>query len=265
MAWLGWIAGGYAALVGGAYAVQRSLMYPAPHSTVEPRLQGGTLLRIPGEGGRTVFAFHVPAPAGSRTIVHFHGNGEALADQVPLADTLRRRRLGVLAVEYPGYGLASRYSPSEENLYSDAQSALRHLERSLDVARESVVLQGQSLGTGVAMEMAHRGFGARLVLISPFTSMTDMVRRVAPILPASLVVRDRYDNLEKAPAFDEPVLVIVGERDNLVPSEMGKRLAAAFPNARLYVSPESGHADLYLKDGKRIFDAIVAFAEGVSR
>jgi fermentation-respiration switch protein FrsA (DUF1100 family) len=83
-------------------------------------------------------------------------------------------------------------------------------------------------------------------------------------LPASLVVRDRYENLRKAPAFEEPVLVIHGERDTLVPAEMGKRLATAFPDARLYLSPEAGHADLYLKDGERIFDAIVAFADGGS-
>ena len=261
---LAWVAGGYAALVAGAYGVQRALMYPAPRAPVEPQVRGGSILRIPGDGGRTVHALHVPSRDDAPTVVHFHGNGESLADVADFATALSGGGVGVLAVEYPGYGLSRDGKPNEAALYADAETAIVHLRDSLGVSHEETVLLGQSLGSGVAVEMARRGHGARLVLIAPFTSMTDLVQRIAPILPASLIVRDRYDNRQKAPAIVLPVLIVHGSEDEVVPVSMGQRLANLFPNCRLYISPGAHHNDLFITDGRRILDTIAAFARGES-
>lgn len=259
---LGWFAGGYAALVGGAFALQRAVMYPAPKAAIEPVVEGGKLLAIAGPDGRTVHALHIAAPPGAPTIVHFHGNGEALADQSGLARALGGLGLGVLAVEYPGYGLSSDGSPTEKTLYADCEAALIHLRDRLGVPPQSTVIQGQSLGTGVAVEMAKRGFGSRVVLIAPFTSMAEMARRVVPFLPTRVIVRDRYDNREKAPSLMQPVLIIHGLEDEVVPVEMSRRLAALFPNAEVYLVAEAHHNDLFLVDGDNVLDRIAAFARG---
>jgi uncharacterized protein len=258
---LGWAAGGYAAVIAGTYAIQRQIIYPAPADALRPSVPGGVLHEIPGPH-RIAYALHIPAEGDAPTLVHFHGNGETLADQTDLAAALHRGGLGVFAVEYPGYGLARGAQPTEATLYEDATVTIQYLRDTLGVSRERTVLQGQSLGTAVAVEMARQGLGARLVLIAPFTSMTDMVRRVAPVLPAALIVDDRYDSLAKAPGISLPVFVIHGTADEVIPVSMGKRLAETFPDARLDLVPGAHHNDLFVVDGRRILEQIVAFARG---
>lgn len=257
----GGVALAYAALCLAVWSGQRRLLFPAPTVGEEPRMDDATLTRVTAPSGRTVFALHVPpAKKGAVTVVHFHGNGEELAQLTPLAWSFKRAGLGFFAVEYPGYGLAKGYAPSEEALYADAEAALWHLHNGLGVASPDVVLQGQSLGSGVAVEMARRGHGARLVLISPFTSIPDMAAARLPVLPVRWLIKDRFDNLAKAPALALPVLVVHGTDDELIPFGMGQRLAKAFPTATLYGVHGAHHNDLFVRDGRIIVDRIVEFA-----
>jgi pimeloyl-ACP methyl ester carboxylesterase len=253
----------YAALALAAYAYQRTLMYPAPRHPIEPRAEGATLERIEGPGGTTIFALYAPASPGAPTVVHFHGNGEDLAAQGWFVHAMREAGVGAYAVEYPGYGLAKDAPLDETSIYAAAEAALTHLQKDLGVPREAVVLQGQSLGTGVAAEMARRGRGAKLVLVSPYTSMVDMAARVAPFLPVRWLVRDRYDTLRKAPALDLPTLVIHGTSDELIPVEMGRQVASVLPRAELVTIPDGHHADLFFRNGSAALLAkIVSFARG---
>src|SRR5258706_1994696 len=89
----------YAAFALVVHFNQRRLLYPAPKTGDEPVVEGATLTRVRGPSGRTVYALHLPAPKNAPTIVHFHGNGEELADLVPMAWSFRRAKLGFFAVE----------------------------------------------------------------------------------------------------------------------------------------------------------------------
>lgn len=258
---VGWVAGGAAAAMGGAYALQRRILFPVPRSAAEPSMPGGQLHRISGNG-RTVHALHVPPRDGHPTFAHFHGNAETLSDQVFYATKLTDKGFGFFAVEYPGYGLSKGTSPSEAALYEDADAALRYLASELSTPPNATVLSGRSLGTGVAVEMALRGFGARLLLIAPFTSVPDMARHIARFLPAKWIVRDQFDNHAKAAKLTLPVLIIHGSDDDVIPIAMARRLATGFPDARLYIAPGAHHNDLLDIDGQRVFDAITAFAKG---
>jgi uncharacterized protein len=244
------------------FLLQKKLVYPVSERALVPRMDGGELLEISGPGGRTVYALYVPAPAGQPTVVHFHGNAQELADLVPLAWKFHRNRLGFCAVEYPGYGLARQWDPSESQIYADAEAALWHLHNGRKIQPDDIVLQGQSLGSAVAAEMAERGHGSRLVLISPFTSIVDMAQRTLPILPMRLIVTERFDTASKAEALTLPVFIVHGGADTLVPVAMGERLAELFPNATLRVVRDAGHDNLFVRDGDAIVDAIARFARG---
>jgi len=195
---------------------------------------------------------------GSPVVVYFHGNAEDLSDAGPMIDLLHSFGAGVLAVEYPGYG-ASPGSPSERGLYAAAESALRWLR---DKKREQdVMLLGQSLGSGVAIEMARRGWGARIVLISPFTSMSALGQQLFPWLPVSLLLQHRFDNLSKAPQIDKPVLVLHGTDDEVVPFAMGERISRAFPHATLHPIPGGHHNDLLWPHATELRSAIGPFLD----
>jgi uncharacterized protein len=242
---LAWIAGLYAALALLAFFGQRALMYPAPRrSSVEPRARDATLETIPTDEG-DVFALYARAPAGSPTLVWFHGNGEDLDDMPYLVHELTGAGVGFYAVEYPGYGPMRNRATNEAAVYGAASAAIDHLQKHLGVPVLQTVLVGHSLGSGVAAEMARRGYGGRLVLIAPYTSMVDMARRIAPFLPASILVRDRYDTQAKARELALPALVIHGNDDEMIPVAMGRRLAELLPRATLVVVPGARHNDLF--------------------
>jgi uncharacterized protein len=195
------------------------------------------------------------------TLVHFHGNGEQLAHQTDLVRVFRAQGLGVFAVEYPGYGLAHTSKATEATIYTAAETALNHLRDVLGV--RDIVLQGQSLGTGVAVEMARRGHGTRLVLLSPYTSMPDMVSTLVPVLGHIVIVLDRFDSASKAPGISMPVLIFHGSGDELIPFRMGQRLAQRFPNATLETVAGAGHNDLFARGGALMIARIVEFARGL--
>ncbi|MHB8872890.1 MAG: alpha/beta hydrolase [Myxococcaceae bacterium] len=256
------LAGAYLALVLAAFLGQRAITYPVPDGAREPQLAGATLLRLPGPGGSTVYALHVPAPPGAATVVHFHGNAEQLADGVPLAALYRAAGLGYFEVEYPGYGLAKAQKPTEAAIYAAAEVALAHLTGSLKVPRAGVVLEGQSLGTGVAIEMARRGHGARLSLISPYTSIADIGRRILPILPGDFLVLDRFDSAAKAPLLSIPSLVVHGTADEVIPVDMGERIARLIPGATVRLVEGAHHGDILASPG--VMEALVEFARAAT-
>lgn len=252
--------GAYSVLVGSACALQRRMLFPAP-TPADPPPSAGQLLTIPTPSGPPAFALHCKASEQARTVVHFHGNGEQLADVAALALLMRERGLNVLAVEYPGYGLAAAQSPSEQALYEAAEAVLSHLHDALLVPPSAVTLQGQSLGTGVASEMALRGHGSRLALLSPYTSIPDVAARLLPLLPARYAVVDRFETEKKAPRISVPTLIIHGERDALIPASMGRALGRAFPHASVEVIAQAHHNDLFAPPhGAQVLERLIAFA-----
>jgi len=253
---------GYALILLGAFAVQRRLIYPARGTGAAPELPGATLETLAAPGGRAVHVLYAKARDGAPTLVHFHGNGEELADLVDLVELFRDRGLGVLAVEYPGYGLSKVGAPSEPALYAAAEVALRDLRENKGVSRALTVLSGQSLGSGVAVEMAVRGHAARVLLLSPYTSIADVANVYLPFLPNRLLVRDRFDNAEKAPRVVLPVLIMHGTDDEVIPFEHGRRLATLFPNARLVTLARGRHNDVFLRGGDALVRDVERFCRG---
>jgi uncharacterized protein len=239
---------GYAVCSLTAYGLQRAFLYPAPRSSRRAELRGGHLHTARVRGVPDVHVLLAPGPPGAVTVVHFHGNGEQVADSVPLAQCLRELGLGVALVEYPGYGLAARERPSEGALYHVAERALCLVRQAEGVDPGRLVLQGQSLGAAVATEMAFRGHGRGLVLLAPFTSVPALAARFVPVLPLRWMVHDRFDNLAKAPSIRLPVLIVHGTRDGVVPASMGQALSGAFPKAKLELVENATHNDLFCHD-----------------
>jgi fermentation-respiration switch protein FrsA (DUF1100 family) len=252
----------YALLALGLYVGQRRLIYPARGSGAVPALTGATLETLTASDGSAVHALYARASEGAPTLVHFHGNGEELADLTALVDVFRRRGLGVLAVEYPGYGLSKKSEPSETAIYDTAEVALRDLRENKRVSPASTVLSGQSLGSGVAVEMARRGRGARVVLYSPYTSIAGVANVYFPFLPNRLLVKDAFDNERKAASVAVPVLVVHGTDDEIIPFELGRELSARFPRARLLRIEGGRHNDLFARGGAALVDELARFCHG---
>jgi uncharacterized protein len=225
-----------------AFVAQRRILFPGPRLG---RLPPGEAGRIIAVDGGTPMLFQEPGP-GKPVVVYFHGNGEQIADVAWLSGHLARVNVGFAAIEYPGYGLAmDRGEPSEAAILDAAERGILHLVEREGIARDKLVIAGQSLGTGLAMAMAARGLGARVFLLCPFTSIPDVGAALLPFLPVRLLVRDPFDSAARAKDVQVPVLVVHGSFDELIPVELGRSLAARLPQGR-YVEIAGGrHNDLW--------------------
>jgi fermentation-respiration switch protein FrsA (DUF1100 family) len=221
----------------------RSMIFPASQASFpEPSEgEGWTVARYEtADDIRLAGAFFPPPSPGRPVLLYFHGNAESASHNLPLADSFRASGFGVFLAEYRGYGGLTG-SPSEDGLYADGEAALAVLAR-LGVPASRVALVGRSLGSGVAVELATRHRVAAVVLVSAYTSVVDMGRTVVgPLAP--LVVRDRFDTLRKIARVDSPIVLLHGARDDVVPVAMGRRLAAARPDARYVEVADATHND----------------------
>lgn len=219
----------------------------APSSVPE----GAALVTVSASDGTPVVALEFAGDPrrASRTVVHFHGNAETIDDNVTLARTVQKRGASMVLVEYRGYGRSHAAGPSNERgLYADASAILENLA-ARGIGADRVVLWGQSLGTGVATEMAKRGKGQRLVLVAPFTSTVALARRAMPVLPAEWIMVDRFDNLAKAPDVAARTLVVHGDADDVIPVEFGEELSRTLPHATFYKVSGGHHDNLYKNAG----------------
>jgi uncharacterized protein len=237
------------------------LLYPAPRGDAHAPADG-RLLTLTARDGASVHATEFAGPEGAPLIVYFHGNGVVMGDVLWMAREFVERGLGVVLVEYRGYGLsmAAGSVPSEAGLYEDAEAVLAALAAQ-GVGSERIALFGESLGTGVAVEMAVRGHGSCLVLVTPYTSIPEVASRFAFGLPVGLLMRERFDSFGKAARVAAPVLLLHGTDDSVVPYAMGMKLASALPRARLITVAGGHHNDLFLGDGWRLFDEVANFVQ----
>jgi fermentation-respiration switch protein FrsA (DUF1100 family) len=177
-----------------------------------------------------------------------------------------QRRLGVsvLLFDYRGYGRSKR-SPDEEGTYRDARAAYRYATEVKSVPPGSIVLFGESLGAAVAAQLAVERPAGALILESAFTSIPDMARAAYPFLPpVGPLIRTRYETLAKVPRLTLPLLVLHGERDDIVPPEQGRRVFEAAGGPKRFVTiPGTGHSDTYVAGGEAYWRALADFLESV--
>ncbi len=196
-----------------------------------------------------------PAPAARPTAVYLHGQSSNIDVAWPDVQRLWDAGYNVAVVDYRGYG-KSQGEPSEEGLYLDASAAfaLAAADPRLDPAR--LVIWGHSLGTAVASHLALEAPAALLVMMAPFTSMTEMVERSSPYgIPADWNTDAEFDTLSRIGSVSMPVVVAHGTDDRRVPTWMGEEVyAAAKDPKRLVLVSGAGHDDVL----ERGLTAIVA-------
>ncbi|HEX4893910.1 MAG TPA: alpha/beta fold hydrolase [Hyphomicrobiaceae bacterium] len=236
----------YALIVLAAWLGQRRLMY-APDTTRVPPAAAGLadvvehMLDTP-DGARLV-VWRRQAQPGRPTILYFHGNAGNLADRGGRLGRYGHLGYGLAALSYRGYG-GSTGSPSEASNVADAR-LLYDKVIGEGVKPQDIVLYGESLGSGVAVQLAAKHPVGALVLDAPYTSIVDVAVKAYPFLPVRPLLLDRYESNRLIQGIKAPLLILHGALDRVVPAAMGSALheIAADPK-KLVLFPRGGHSDL---------------------
>jgi fermentation-respiration switch protein FrsA (DUF1100 family) len=240
-------AGAYAGMLLLLFLLQRSLLYYPSKSAfdaVELNALGFELVEYAAPGGLRLQSLYRKSPKDGRTILYFHGNAGHAGHRAQKVRPYLDAGYSVFLAGYRGYG-PNPGKVTEKGLYEDAEAALNYLKEK-GITEEQIILYGESLGTGVAVNLAQSGNFSALVLESSFSSIANVAQSQFPIFPVKSLVRDRFESESKIAAVDAPILFLHGLRDRTVPVRFGRALfAAARGPKEFFEFPDAGHNDLY--------------------
>lgn len=218
------------------------------------------LVTIDSDGLALQSWWHAPED-GERTVLYLHGNSKNVGEYVRGTRPLVEAGYGVLMLEYRGYG-GNPGNLSDEGLIRDGLAALDWLA-ARGIAPETVAVYGYSLGTGVAVPLAAARDVAAVILAAPFASIAEMGYRSYPRWFVDLLLDDRFDSIDRMGEVDEPVLIIHGSADGLIPLSQSALLADAAPDGRVtrHVIDGASHGwDLFEPAGNAL---ILDFLDGL--
>ena len=229
------IAYGLCAIVVGYTPVLNRIMFqPQP---VAVSWEDANVVNI-GEAEAPVSALWYPCPESSKVILYNYGNAEDLGEVAWLLEAFHQAGVSVLGYDYPGYGLSAGV-PTEKGVYAAADTAYEFLVNVKGYAPTNIVVVGRSIGSGPACYLAEQYPVGGLVIVSGFTSIPRVATgiRLLPVEP--------FPNIRRIGNVRCPVLIIHGDRDEVIPFWHGQALyrQAPSPKSHLWVSG-AGHNDI---------------------
>ncbi len=225
--------------------LQRRLIY------VPTKLSQGDAESLAGNAGMTAWrnirgeliGWRLPGAAGATgAVLIVHGNAGSAADRDYIAGPIQAAgAMDVFVLEYPGYGCRPG-KPSQTSLLASAEEALELLS-----GRAPLFIVSESIGAGVAAHLAgkHPNRVAGLALLVPYTSMVELGTRQMPFLPVPWMLWDRFDPAKWLKAYNGPVAVVIAERDEIIPPDLGRRLFDGYSGPKqIEAITGAGHNDV---------------------
>ena len=204
--------------------------------------------------------FHKKDLKRFKTIIYFHGNAGKLENRIHKLNHFKDMDVNFLIIAWRGFS-GNDGKPSEENLYIDGNSSIKWL-KNLGLSEKDIIIYGESLGTGVATEIAKNNNFAGLVLETPFTSMIEAAKNFYPYIPVRILLRDKYENDKKIKNINIPVFVMHGEADQIVPFWMGKKIYEMANQPKYsYFTEYDNHM---MEFDERLVNAIKSFIESLN-
>lgn len=200
-------------------------------------------------------AYYLVSGTSTKLAVLYHGNGESACDSTFLAHWLTRVGYNVLLVEYAGYAGDVAHKPSVQLILRDVLHADTWIKQGN--YSETVVI-GRSIGTGFASAHAALAPGSKLILISPFDSLSRVAQGHYKMYPAGLLLKADLDNIRNA-SFAKEILIIHGTEDVIIPIERGKSLFEQLPQEHKKFVLIQGYAHNDVLDATESWSEILSF------
>jgi pimeloyl-ACP methyl ester carboxylesterase len=226
---------GYLSLCAVLYFYQENLLYFPRDRVVSDPVK--TLL-LPTDVGETVVTAEIKN--NQKAVIYFGGNAEDVS-----------RNLGPFQATFPGYSLflmhyrgygGSDGQPGEQGIYQDARALYDHVNQN----HEDIVLIGRSLGSGVATRLASETSPAKLILITPFSSVEDVASEIYWGFPVPLLLKDKYLSWQYAKQVRATTSIIVATDDKVIPMHSSMKLFDSFKPglAQVYELNKAGHNNI---------------------
>jgi len=225
------------------YIFQRNLLYhPTENNYTGDKITVSVeKLKIKTQDGIELISwYHNKDINKYKTILFLHGNAGTLENRIHKINHFKNMQVNFLLIAWRGFS-GNKGQPTEKGLYEDARSAISWLKFK-GVSENNIIIYGESLGTGVATEIAQNKNFAGIILESPFTSMVDAGKDKYPYLPVRFLLKDKYESNKKIKNINIPILIMHVKVDNIVPFNMGERMYQLANNPKYsYFSEHDDH------------------------
>jgi len=249
-------------LIGCETIVNRMAFFPTVTKSVavENIPAGVKEIYIVTEDKVRLQCFLVSNSSSKNIVIYFHGNAGNIYDRIPELIDLAKTGLNVLGVGYRGYG-KSTGKPSEKGIYEDGAASLRYAMETLGYSPDKIFICGRSLGTVVALNISLKKKLAGIILVTPMTSGKEMARSHG-FGPLAMFAGDAFNNLKKLPEIISPVLIIHGDKDEVVPWAMGKYIFESLAVSKKMVTIKGGfHNDLEFTNPELYWNSVKEFVQ----
>ena len=181
-------------------------------------------------------------------LVYFHGNSFDIGERAYRIKRYNDAGFSTLIVGWRGYS-GNEGKPTENNLYLDGKATIEWILENTKFNSEDIINYGESLGSGVAIELNLKFKFLCTVLEAPFTSIADVANKRYKMYPTKFLkflIKDKFDNLSKIDKIKSPLLIISGTKDEVVPHFHSKLLfEKAIQNKKSLFIDDAMHNNLY--------------------
>jgi dipeptidyl aminopeptidase/acylaminoacyl peptidase len=248
----------YLGVIGWLYLNQRSLLY-FPDKDIKPvadyNLPDTQDLMIESQNGSKIQMWYHEPKGNMPMVLYLHGNSYTLAQRAPKFKELIDMGYGFAAPAYQGFS-KSEGTPSKKAILGDVRAAVHYLQ-SKGYDTKNVLLVGESLGSGVAVNIATEFQFAGVLLITPYTSISDRAQEIYWYLPIKYLVKDNFVAYDKVDRINAPLLIVHGTRDSVIPHSHSETLIKLANDPKKFIIYEGkGHGNL---DNREVFKEMTKY------
>lgn len=245
-----------------AFFFQKNLIFPTQKLsddaiTVSTRIDGIEDIELKMKDGNKIRGWFVKNSISEKSnlLIYFGANAEEVSRIIPRM--AKFQNWSVVLINYRGYG-NSEGIPGEQTLFSDSLEIYDYFSNREDINKNNIILMGRSIGTGVATYLAEKRNTSAVILVSPYDSLSSVVREKCPILPVNLILKHRFDSISRAPSIKSPLLIIVGTEDKLIPVWHSIRLGESW-GGKVSFEKIIGEGHNSIDDGEEYWNKINEF------
>jgi len=226
----------------------QTIFYPLPDHIWDPCKPHRSLLI-----NNKISAWYFNNYPDNKTVLFCHGNAGNISHRDYVIELCDRYHLNLLIYDYQGFG-RSIGVPSQSQICQDGESVYRYLTEEIHLNPDDIIIWGESLGGAVAAYIASRNPCYRLILMSTFSSLDDIVwDQDSGLLCRSLMyllskMSDMLSTKHRICNINVPIVIIHSTEDDLIPFSNSISLYNAIPHSQKLLIPiKGGHSTPHIK------------------
>ncbi len=235
----------YVLFVASLFVTQRTLIYFPNNSRPAP-VQGAEIIKVTTRDNQKLESWYfAPKDRTKPVIVFFHGNSGNYGDRLYKVQYYLEAGYGALLAGYRGYG-GNSGDISEQGFYEDGRAYIDWLMSEKGFQSSEIVIYGESIGSGTAVQMAVEYNIGGLILEVPFSSLQEIAVKQYPFVPVKYLLKDRFMNIEKIGNISAPLIILHGNKDQVIPFYSAEELFKAAKEPKKFINfPDGEHNNLY--------------------